>query len=257
MAYVIAEPCIDTKDNSCVEVCPGRLHPSHARRARLRPGQAALHRSRGVHRLRRLRRGLPGGRLLRRGPAARRVAEATSRSTRTTSSSRQARPGALGRHRQRRARDLGHAAGPTAPGTPPAPAASPRSVRAPCGRSPGRRARRDPRAPAGGPRRRDTRSSSWSGILPSSGTSSSSASTWPPPSPKIVKRSPSGVVKPDMFSTTPAISRSKRSAVSAARLATFCAAGCGVVTITKRACGSSWASVIDTSPVPGGRSISR
>ena len=22
MAYVIAEPCIDTKDNSCVEVCP-------------------------------------------------------------------------------------------------------------------------------------------------------------------------------------------------------------------------------------------
>jgi NAD-dependent dihydropyrimidine dehydrogenase PreA subunit len=22
MAYVIAEPCIDTKDNSCVEACP-------------------------------------------------------------------------------------------------------------------------------------------------------------------------------------------------------------------------------------------
>ena len=68
--------------------------------------------------------------------------------------------------------------------------------------------------------------------MPSSGTSSSSASSWPPPSPKIVKRSPSGVVKPDMFSITPAISRSKRWAVSAARLATFWAAGCGVVTIT-------------------------
>ena len=93
--------------------------------------------------------------------------------------------------------------------------------------------------------------------MPSSGTSRSSASSWPPPSPKIVKRSPSGVVKPDMFSITPAISRSNRRAVSAARLATFWAAGCGVVTITKRACGSSCASVIDTSPVPGGRSISR
>ena len=33
MAYVIAEPCIDTKDNSCVEVCPvDCIHP-HARRA--------------------------------------------------------------------------------------------------------------------------------------------------------------------------------------------------------------------------------
>ena len=31
----------------------------------------------------------------------------------------------------------------------------------------------------------------------------------------------------------------------------------GVVTIRKRACGSSWARVIDTSPVPGGRSTSR
>ena len=31
MAYVIAEPCIGTKDNSCVEVCPGRLHPSRRR----------------------------------------------------------------------------------------------------------------------------------------------------------------------------------------------------------------------------------
>ena len=29
MAYVIAEPCIGTKDNSCVEVCPvDCIHPS-------------------------------------------------------------------------------------------------------------------------------------------------------------------------------------------------------------------------------------
>jgi hypothetical protein len=65
------------------------------------------------------------------------------------------------------------------------------------------------------------------------------------------------VVKPDMFSITPAIARSKRAAVSAARLATFWAAGWGVVTITNCAWGSSCASVIDTSPVPGGRSIRR
>ena len=53
---------------------PGRLHPPDSRRARLRHGRDALHRPRGVHRLRRLRRGLPGRRLLRRGPAPGRVA---------------------------------------------------------------------------------------------------------------------------------------------------------------------------------------
>ena len=46
-------------------------------------------------------------------------------------------------------------------------------------------------------------------------------------------------------------------AISAARRATFCAVGCGVVTIRNFASGSSWASVIETSPVPGGRSTSR
>ena len=60
-----------------------------------------------------------------------------------------------------------------------------------------------------------------------------------------------------MFSITPPISRSTLCAISAARRATFCAAGCGVVTIRNFACGSSWASVIETSPVPGGRSTSR
>ena len=60
-----------------------------------------------------------------------------------------------------------------------------------------------------------------------------------------------------MFSITPAISSLTLSAISAERRATFCAASCGVVTITNLACGSSWASVIETSPVPGGRSIRR
>ena len=46
-------------------------------------------------------------------------------------------------------------------------------------------------------------------------------------------------------------------AICAARRATFCAVGCGVVTMTNCAWGSSWASVIETSPVPGGRSTSR
>jgi ferredoxin len=32
MAYVIAEPCIGTKHNSCVEVCPVDWHSSHPKR---------------------------------------------------------------------------------------------------------------------------------------------------------------------------------------------------------------------------------
>ena len=75
MAYVIAEPCIGTEGQLVRRGLPGRLHPPDPGRARLRQGRDALHRPRGVHRLRRLRRGLPRGRLLRRGPAARRVAE--------------------------------------------------------------------------------------------------------------------------------------------------------------------------------------
>ena len=43
-------------------------------------------------------------------------------------------------------------------------------------------------------------------------------------------------------------------AISAARAATSCASGCGVVTITASARGSSWPSEIETSPVPGGMS---
>src|SRR3954451_19720736 len=54
---------------------PCRLHPSDARRAGLRVGRDAVHRPRRVHRLRRLRGGVPGRRLLRRGPAAGGMAE--------------------------------------------------------------------------------------------------------------------------------------------------------------------------------------
>src|SRR5919107_815461 len=95
------------------------------------------------------------------------------------------------------------------------------------------------------------------GTLPSSGTSSSSASAWPPPSPKIWKRSPPGVVKPAMFSTMPAISSDTLPAICAARRATFWAAGCGVVAMRNFACGRSCDRVMETSPVPGGRSTSR
>jgi len=31
MAYVIAEPCIGTKDTACVDACPVRLHPPQKR----------------------------------------------------------------------------------------------------------------------------------------------------------------------------------------------------------------------------------
>ena len=47
------------------------------------------------------------------------------------------------------------------------------------------------------------------------------------------------------------------SAIRAARCATLTAAACGVVTMTMWVCGSVWAIVMDTSPVPGGRSSSR
>ncbi len=75
LAYVIAEPCIGEKDNSCVEVCPvDCIHPTPDE-PDYEAAEAALHRSRRVHRLRRLRRGLPRRRLLRRGSAPRGVGQ--------------------------------------------------------------------------------------------------------------------------------------------------------------------------------------
>ena len=64
---------------------PGRLHPPDARRAGLRHGRAALHRPGRVHRLRRLRRGVPGRRVLRRGSAPGRVVRRSPSATPTTS----------------------------------------------------------------------------------------------------------------------------------------------------------------------------
>jgi hypothetical protein len=42
MTYIIAEPSIDIKDRSCVDVCPTRLHPGSRRQigAALRPDGA-------------------------------------------------------------------------------------------------------------------------------------------------------------------------------------------------------------------------
>ena len=59
-----------------------------------------------------------------------------------------------------------------------------------------------------------------------------------------------------MFSTTPAIRWWVCSAMEPARSATSCAASCGVVTTRISALGTSCATEMATSPVPGGRSIS-
>ena len=71
-------------------------------------------------------------------------------------------------------------------------------------------------------------------------------------------RSPPPVPKTSevMFSTTPIRRMFVFCAIVAARDATSCASGCGVVTITASARGSSWPSEIETSPVPGGMSTS-
>ena len=114
-----------------------------------------------------------------------------------------------------------------APASPAARSARARSSRGRPGAAPGRPGRRDRRTRPAGRLSDCSRSAMVSGTLASSGTSSSSASTWPPPSPKIGKRSPPGVTKPDMFSITPAISSLSLAAISAERRATFCATGCG------------------------------
>jgi len=61
MTFVITSTCLDLKDMSCVEECPVRLH--------LRGRPQALHPAQGMHRLRRLRAGLPGRRDLPRSAA--------------------------------------------------------------------------------------------------------------------------------------------------------------------------------------------
>src|SRR5581483_15807 len=102
------------------------------------------------------------------------------------------------------------------------------------------------------------RNDSSSGTLASNGTRNSAASCAPPPEPKIaILGPPCGGVNAAMFSITPATSSPNCAARSAERTATVCAAGCGVVMSRKRASGRSSARVIETSPVPGGRSTNR
>jgi NAD-dependent dihydropyrimidine dehydrogenase PreA subunit len=56
MTYIITEPCIGTKDGACVDVCPvDCIHPRKDE-----PEFAAVHPSGRMHRLRRLRAGVPG-----------------------------------------------------------------------------------------------------------------------------------------------------------------------------------------------------
>ena len=70
MTYVIAEPCIDVLDLSCVSVCPvDCIHYEEGvdRKLFIDPER--------VHRLRRLRARVPGQRDLPRGPGAGRVVD--------------------------------------------------------------------------------------------------------------------------------------------------------------------------------------
>ena len=58
--YIIAEPCIGTKDTACVDVCPvDCIHPRKDEEG-LRDGRDALHRPGRLHPVRQLRAGLPG-----------------------------------------------------------------------------------------------------------------------------------------------------------------------------------------------------
>ena len=60
MPFIITDPCIETKDTACVDVCP--VDCIHPRKDEPEFAQVddALHPSGGVHRLRRVRAGVPG-----------------------------------------------------------------------------------------------------------------------------------------------------------------------------------------------------
>ena len=78
MTYIIAEPCVDIMDQSCVSVCPvDCIHFEEG------VGPDALHRPGRMHRLRRLRARVPGDGHLPRGFRPRRPGQATPRSTRS------------------------------------------------------------------------------------------------------------------------------------------------------------------------------
>ena len=60
MPFVITDPCIGTKDSACVDVCPvDCIHPRKDE-PEFESDDDAVHPSGGVHRLRRLRAGVPG-----------------------------------------------------------------------------------------------------------------------------------------------------------------------------------------------------
>ena len=95
------------------------------------------------------------------------------------------------------------------------------------------------------------------GTVPISGTPASVASAAPPPSPNTACSWPCSQRKALMFSITPSTWRWLLRAMVTARLATRWAAIAGVVTTSISACGSIRARPIWTSPVPGGRSMTR
>ena len=70
MTYVIAEPCVNTKDTACVEVCPvDCIHPKKDEPEFEAETKLYID-PRDLHRLRRVCSGLPGpGHLPRRGSA--------------------------------------------------------------------------------------------------------------------------------------------------------------------------------------------
>ena len=82
------------------------------------------------------------------------------------------------------------------------------------------------------------------------------ATASPPPVPNSSSRVPSGCSSQDMFSITPTTCWRVCRATDPARSATSDAASCGVVTKISSEAGSSWATEIAMSPVPGGRSSS-
>ena len=60
MAYVIAEPCIGTKDTACMDACPvDCIHPKKDE-AGFADVELHLYRPGGMHRLWRVRTSLPG-----------------------------------------------------------------------------------------------------------------------------------------------------------------------------------------------------
>ena len=85
MAYVIAEPCIGVKDTACVDACPvDCIHPKKDD-PKFETEDDDLHRSGGVHRLRRLRAGMPGLGDLRASTICRRSGPTSRPRTRSTS----------------------------------------------------------------------------------------------------------------------------------------------------------------------------